>query len=250
MFSRATTVPRAFALPISQSLRTAPATSTSISGIFQQGLLLRSTSAASRPITSIASSTHETQTPSSTTPPPSTTTSPVLPIETQTYADPRTKSPLPPKFTTPLKISKSLFEQLPYLTSQRPHYVTAHLHDRPYLLTEGDQLRLPFLMPKVMPGDVLRFNRASVVGSREFTMRGAPYLDERLFECRMRVMGTEAEPLRIKEKTKRRQRHIRRVKSKHRYTILKVMDVKVKTADELLEAGAVVVEDAEMAQKE
>lgn len=105
-------------------------------------------------------------------------------------------------------------------------------------------------MPNVKPGDVLRFNRASVLGSREFTMRGAPYLDERLFECRVRVIGTESEPLRVKEKTKRRQRHVRRVKSKHRYTIMKVMDVKVKTADELLEEGAVVVEDEEMAKKE
>ncbi|KMU76607.1 hypothetical protein CISG_05750 [Coccidioides immitis RMSCC 3703] len=51
-------------------------------------------------------------------------------------------------------------------------------------------------------------------------------------------MGVEAEPLRVKEKTKRRQRHIRRVKSKHKYTILRVMDVKVKTLEELIAEGA------------
>lgn len=247
MFSRATAVPRAFALPITQTLRTTP---------FQQ-CLSRSSSAAvlaSRPITSIASSSHETPAPNnpatSTPPPPTSPNSPSFPVETQTHADPRSKLPLPPNFTEPLKISKSLFDQLPYLTAQRPHYVTAHLHDRPYLLTAGDQLRLPFLMPDVKPGDVLRFNRASVLGSRDYTMRGAPYLDERLFECRMRVIGTESEPLRVKEKTKRRQRHVRYVKSKHRYTIMKVMDVKVKTADELLEEGAVVVEDEQMIKKD
>jgi hypothetical protein len=142
-------------------------------------------------------------------------------------------------------VSQSLLDKLPLLTAQSPHYITAHLHDRPYLLTAGDQLRLPFLMPRVKPGDVLRFNRASVLGSREFTLKGAPYVDERLFECRVRVMGVDAEPLRVKEKTKRRQRHVRQVRSKHRYTLLRVMDVKVKTAEELLAEGAVVVPDGE-----
>ncbi|PWY92717.1 hypothetical protein BO70DRAFT_357854 [Aspergillus heteromorphus CBS 117.55] len=167
----------------------------------------------------------------------------------QTRADvPLSKQPVAPTFEAPLKVSQSLLDMLPNLTSQRPHYITAHLHDRPYLLTAGDQLRLPFLMPKVKPGDVLRFNRASLLGSRDFTLKsGAKYLDERLFECRVRVMGVESEPLRTKEKTKRRQRHVRTVTSKHRYTIMRVMDVKVKTAEELMEEGAVVVESAESA---
>jgi hypothetical protein len=96
-------------------------------------------------------------------------------------------------------------------------------------------------MPDVSPGDILRLNRASNIGSREFTLKGAPYIDERMFECRVRVLGTEAEPMRIKEKTKRRQRHVRKVKSKHKYTILRVMELKVKGLEELLEEGAEVV---------
>jgi large subunit ribosomal protein L21 len=100
-------------------------------------------------------------------------------------------------------------------------------------------------MPKVKPGDILRFNRAAVLGSRDYTLRGSPYVDERLFECRVRVLGVDAEPLRIKEKTKRRQRHVQHIKSKHKYTLLRVMDVKVKTVEELLEEGAQIVEDAE-----
>ncbi|KAI9927793.1 hypothetical protein ASPWEDRAFT_173441 [Aspergillus wentii DTO 134E9] len=155
---------------------------------------------------------------------------------------PSTKLPVAPTFDSPLKISQSLLEKLPYLTSQKPHYITAHFHANPYLLTEGDHLRLPFLMPKVKPGDVLRLNRASVLGSREFSLKGAPYVDERLFECRVRVLGVDSEPMRIKEKTKRRQRHVRQVKSKHRYTLLRVMDVKIKTAEQVLAEGAVVVE--------
>ena len=135
--------------------------------------------------------------------------------------------------------------QLPHLAGQAPHYIVAELHARPYLLTEGDHLRLPFLMPKVKTGDILRFNRATSLGSRDFTLKGSPHIDERLFECRVRVTGVESEPLRIKEKTKRRQRHTKQARSKHRYTIMRVMEVRVKTPEELLKEGAVVTKDAE-----
>lgn len=53
----------------------------------------------------------------------------------------------------------------------------------------------------------------------------------------------ESEPLRIKEKTKRRRRHVQRIKSKHRYTILRVMEVKVKSLEELVEEGAEVLKE-------
>ena len=55
-----------------------------------------------------------------------------------------------------------------------------------------------------------------------------------MYEGRSRpCWGTESEPLRIKEKTKRRQRRLKKVKSKHRYTILKIREVVVKELAEL-----------------
>ncbi|KAE8411405.1 ribosomal protein L21-like protein [Aspergillus pseudocaelatus] len=233
MFSR-TALARAFALPFEQSAR--PLTTT-----FGSCLRQASTTA-----TTSQSHPEQPSEPLSAAPRAQTSTpSQQSPISTPSNTIPTTKLPVAPTFTSPLKVTKSLLEKLPYLTTQKPHYITAHLHDSPYLLTEGDHLRLPFLMPKVKPGDVIRFNRASVLGSREFTLKGAPYIDERLFECRVRVMGVDSEPLRVKEKTKRRQRHVRQVRSKHRYTLLRVMDVKVKTAEELLQEGAVIVEDGQ-----
>lgn len=94
-------------------------------------------------------------------------------------------------------------------------------------------MRLPFHMPGVAPGDVLRLNRATNLGSRDYTLKGAPYIDERIFECRAIVMGTEAEPMRIKTKTKRRNRKIKTVRSKHKYTILKIGELKVKGIEDL-----------------
>ncbi|TKX25535.1 putative ribosomal prokaryotic L21 protein [Elsinoe australis] len=201
-----------------------------------------------------------------------------------------------PKSTTPPALSSSVRTLLPLLQSQRQIYVTAHIHARPYLVTQGDTVRLPFLMPGVQPGDILRLNRATTIGSRDFTLRApgterrgksgtagtqmvvdptpastasstsrvmasnasaslgnaeeqsatptehfvphlakgrTKYLDDRLFVCRAVVMGTESEPMRIMEKTKRRQRHTRHVKSKHKYTVLRIKEVRVRGVEEV-----------------
>ncbi|KAK4240635.1 ribosomal protein L21-like protein [Achaetomium macrosporum] len=131
--------------------------------------------------------------------------------------------------TTPKPISESVRALLPVLAAQPGRYITIHIHGHPYLVTEGDSVRLPFKMPGVVPGDILRLTRASILGSRDFTLKGAPYIDERLFECRAVVTGTESEPLRIKIKKKRRCRRAKRVKSKHRYTMLRISELRVRT---------------------
>ncbi|KIX94554.1 uncharacterized protein Z520_09600 [Fonsecaea multimorphosa CBS 102226] len=191
-----------------------------------------------------------TQSPSPSTPAPTTTT--------MTTISPSTTQSL----DRPLVVSRSLQTLLPKLHAQKPHYMVAHIHRFPYLLTEGDMLRLPFHMKGVSPGDILRFNRASILGSRDYTLKagtsstesydarrtGEPqYLDERLFECRVRVMGIETQPMTLKEKKKRRNRHRKIVKSKHKYTLCRVMQVRVKALDELLqgEKGMVLLEGQE-----
>ncbi|QPH00027.1 hypothetical protein C2857_003145 [Epichloe festucae Fl1] len=133
----------------------------------------------------------------------------------------------------PAPVQDSVKNLLPLLVAQPGHYVTVHIHGFPYLVQEGDQVRLPFRMPGVLPGDVLRLNRASIIGSRDYTMKGAPHIDERVFECRATVLGVESEPLRIKIKKKRRQRRMRQAKSKHRYTILRISELKIKNPEDL-----------------
>lgn len=143
------------------------------------------------------------------------------------------------------QITPSIRHLLPLLHSQPSHYMTLHIHGHPYLLTRGDTIRLPFLMPHVKPGDVLRLNRATHIGSRDYTLKApqpikgtadAPkqvfYLDERLFTVRARVVGIETEPMRVEEKTKRRQRHTKHVFSKMRFTVLKISELEVRSLDE------------------
>lgn len=131
----------------------------------------------------------------------------------------------------PAPIADSVRNLLPFLAAQPGHYITVHIHGFPYLVQQGDEIRLPFRMPGVQPGDVLRLNRASVIGSRDYTMKGAPHIDDRVFECRATVLGVESEPLRVKIKRKRRQRRKRTVKSKHRYTILRISDLNINNVE-------------------
>lgn len=155
-------------------------------------------------------------------------TSSTEPASTSISVIPGMKSSPPPSISTPIELSPSVKEMLPLLAAQPGHYISAHIHGRPYLVTAGDTVRLPFLMPGVLPGDVLRLNRASSLGSRDYTLKGEPYLDERIFECRARVMGVESEPMRSKEKKKQRTRRMHTVKSKHKYTILRISEVKIR----------------------
>ncbi|CCC06038.1 hypothetical protein SMACR_00254 [Sordaria macrospora] len=151
-------------------------------------------------------------------------------ITTTTTTTPTTPEAVP---STPSPISQQVKELLPVLAAQPGHYTTIHIHGKPYLVTEGDTVKLPFKMPGVAPGDVLRLNRASVIGSRDLTLQGAPYVDERLFECRAVVMGTESEPMRVMIKKKRRCRKKKHVFSKHKYTVLRINQLKINDVSNL-----------------
>lgn len=135
--------------------------------------------------------------------------------------------PLPPPIL-------SIPTHLPSLILQPPHYLTIHIHARPYLVTLGDTITLPALLygpdatKPLRPGDLLRITHASTIGSRDYTIKGAPYVDENLFLCKARVVETTSEPMRFKEKTKRRQRRVKTVKSKHKYTVLRICELEVK----------------------
>ncbi|KAK3335634.1 ribosomal protein L21-like protein [Cercophora scortea] len=170
-------------------------------------------------------------------PPPAATPSPSSSVSAQAQEHLETTFTRESETTTPTTPSTPLDESvrtlLPLLAAQPGHYVTIHIHGRPYLVTEGDSIRLPFKMPGAEPGDILRLNRASVVGSRDYTLQGAPYVDERLFTCRAVVTGTESEPMRVVVKKKRRTRRTTHKFSKLRFTMLRISEVKISDVKEI-----------------
>ncbi|KAF3089766.1 hypothetical protein TWF569_011906 [Orbilia oligospora] len=164
-----------------------------------------------------------------------TTASPSQPPPPPPPTSPSSTSPPQPSqdLQTLTRLHKSLLHQPPY-------YTTIHIHNTPYLVTLGDRITLPSLLypPKnplisnplnkpLQPGDIIRLTHASTLGSREYTIKGTPYIDPRLFECKAVVVEITSEPMRIKEKTKRRQRRVKKVKSKHRYTVLRICELGV-----------------------
>lgn len=77
-------------------------------------------------------------------------------------------------------------------------------------------------------GDILRLTHASLLGSRDFTLKGSPWIEEDWFELRARVMEVTSEPMRFKVKTKQRNRRKKTVKSKHKYTVLRIGELVLK----------------------
>ena len=130
-----------------------------------------------------------------------------------------------PKPTAPLSNSLAL---LPALAAQKPQYMSIHIHARPYLITEGDSIRLPFLMPDAPIGTILRLNRATILGSRDFTFQGDPWVDEQYFVCRAIVTAVEQEPERVKIKKKQRNRRKKTVRSQHRFTVVRIMEARIR----------------------
>ncbi|KAL1839848.1 hypothetical protein VTJ49DRAFT_1079 [Mycothermus thermophilus] len=152
---------------------------------------------------------------------PSSSSTTTAPSQQQQQQQPPTQQ------SQPRPLSPTVRALLPILAAQPGHYIRIHIHGRPFLVTEGDSLRLPFRLRGVQTGDVLRLDKASVLGSRDLTLKGAPYVDERLFTCRAVVTGVEAEPMRVMIKKKQRCRRKKHVRSKHRFTVLRICEVRV-----------------------
>lgn len=73
----------------------------------------------------------------------------------------------------------------------------------------------------------MKLTHASVLGSRDYTLKGNPYINPEIFSCKATVIEETAEPMRIKEKTKRRNRHVKKVRSKHSYTVVRIKELEV-----------------------
>ncbi|QSL64368.1 hypothetical protein MERGE_001669 [Pneumocystis wakefieldiae] len=105
--------------------------------------------------------------------------------------------------------------------SEPTFYAVIHIYGRPFIVTEGDVLTLPQKLRDVKPGDIIRLNCVSKLGSRNYTLKGQPYIDQQLYTCRARVLELTKAPMSYFIKKKRRQRRIKVVKGKQDYTVLR-----------------------------
>lgn len=106
-------------------------------------------------------------------------------------------------------------------------YATVHIHDRKFLVTEGDKIILPVKMREVKIGDILNFNQVSQIGSRDYTLKGGPRIDQDVFTIKGRVIEKTREKREVVGQTKRRRRHVRHVVQKNSLTVIRISELKV-----------------------
>ena len=120
-----------------------------------------------------------------------------------------------------------LLNPLRAIASQPPFYMVIHINAVPFTVTANDKVRLPFLMKDAAVGATLRLTHVSTIGTRNYTLKGNPFIDEAAFTVRARVMEHTKEPFREWFKGQQRQRHKKRVTSKHPYTVLRICQLDV-----------------------
>lgn len=114
---------------------------------------------------------------------------------------------------TPLKLATDL-------------YAVFRIHNRPYLVTEGDKVILPFKMKQAEVGDILRLTDVITLGSRNFTLKDNP-IDPSLYNLKATVIEKTKRKFEIREVTKRRNRRVRHAKRKGDLTILRISKLEV-----------------------
>lgn len=118
-----------------------------------------------------------------------------------------------PADLTPLKLANEL-------------YASIRIHNRPYVVTKGDRVILPFKIKLAEVGDVLRLTDVSSIGSRNYKLVGDP-IDPALFTIKATILEKTKRAFHIREVTKRRNRRTRHAKSKGDLTILRISELKM-----------------------
>lgn len=122
---------------------------------------------------------------------------------------------------------KSTLDSLQPLKFEQNLYATIKVHNRSYLVTKGDLVNLPFNMNKAQIGDQINFSKIDTIGSRNYTY----HLNDSIDLDKVTVTGIVVEktkkPMTIKEVTKKRDRHVKHILSKHDLTVIRINELKI-----------------------
>lgn len=114
---------------------------------------------------------------------------------------------------SPLKLSNEL-------------YAILRIHNRPYLVTLGDRVILPFKLKQAEVGDILNLNDVTTIGSRNYKVVDYP-IENSLYTLKATVLEKTKRAFQVREVTKRRNRRVRHAKSKGDLTILRISELRL-----------------------
>ncbi|KAH8110817.1 ribosomal protein L21-like protein [Phellopilus nigrolimitatus] len=126
--------------------------------------------------------------------------------------------------------ASSTYEALDHLRSQPAHYVVASLVGHKYLLAPRDLLTVARLKD-VRVGDRLRLSEIHEVGSRDFTLRGAPTLPSGLISVEATVVEHTKGAMERIVKFKRRKHYQKTITHKQTYTRLRIGPIELGQAE-------------------
>jgi len=120
----------------------------------------------------------------------------------------------------------SVTDALELIRSQPSHYVRATLAGKELILTPRDLVTVPRLKD-VDVGDVLTLDAITELGSREYTLRGNPYVPTQLASVSATVVEHTMGKMEEIFKKKRRKGYQRTIKHKQTYTRLRIGDIQI-----------------------
>ncbi|RUS34963.1 hypothetical protein BC938DRAFT_477412 [Jimgerdemannia flammicorona] len=116
------------------------------------------------------------------------------------------------------------------LRSQLRYYAIVEIMGRPHLITKNDLVIVNRLLD-VEVGDVVELNRVRELGSRDYTIKGSPYVSEKFYTIRATVVEhTKSRMIRVVKK-KRRKNYKRTVTHKQTHTSLRIAELDINKLD-------------------
>ncbi|KAK9478216.1 ribosomal protein L21-like protein [Lipomyces japonicus] len=106
-------------------------------------------------------------------------------------------------------------------------YAVFRIHTNQYLVSIGDKITLPYRLRDANIGDVIRLTQIETLGTRKFTWKGEPFINDDRVVVRARVVEETKEPLRVKIRKQQRTRRTKHITSKHTYTVLTISEIGV-----------------------
>ncbi|KAI6113117.1 ribosomal protein L21-like protein [Pisolithus sp. B1] len=110
---------------------------------------------------------------------------------------------------------------LEIIRTQPSQYIVASLVGRKFILTPRDLLTVPHIKD-VDVGDVLVLKDIHEVGSRDYTLRGAPLIPPGRVKVEATVVEHTKGAMEVVFKKKRRKGYQKTIKNKHPYTRLRI----------------------------
>lgn len=119
---------------------------------------------------------------------------------------------------TPLKFDSNACSEL---------YAVCKIHNIPYMVTKGDKLVLPYRIRNHKVGDVLKLNKVTTIGSRNFTYNDDNGIPESAYELTATLAEITREPKYQVFKKKQRCRRLKTVDVEPFQTHLVINELKL-----------------------